>query len=315
MMFETQLQKCAPIVLDGGLATELESQGFRLTSDLWSAILLKTNPRAIVDAHRAYLDAGAQCLITASYQASRNGLMSRGLSSWEADQLIASSVALAKQARNEFLADRQDISVAPLIAASIGPYGATLHDGSEYTGSYDLDEAGLRAFHKERLSVLDRSGADVLACETIPSLSESRALADLLQDTETPAWISFSCRDAQHICDGTPIREVVEPFREHPTVLAVGVNCTPPEFVTELIGELKSVVPDKAIVVYPNSGETYQAKDNSWHGFVSAEDCAASAVQWQQAGAQLIGGCCRIGPEQIRAMEQALSRLSLPVSD
>ena len=104
-------------------------------------------------------------------------------------------------------------------------------------------------------------------------------------------------------------------FRGHPTVLAVGVNCTPPEFVTALIGELKSVVPDKAIVVYPNSGETYQAKDNSWHGFVSAEDCAASAVEWQQAGAQLIGGCCRIGPEQIRAMEQALSRLSLPVSD
>ena len=314
-MFETLLQKYAPIVLDGGLATELESQGIRLTSDLWSAILLKTNPQAIVAAHRAYLEAGAQCLITASYQASRKGLMSRGLSSWEADQLIASSVALAKQARNEFMADRQDNSMIPLIAASIGPYGATLHDGSEYTGRYDLDEAGLKAFHHERLSVLDRSGADVLACETIPSLAESRALADLLQDVETPAWISFSCRDAKHICDGTAIREVAELFREHPTVLAVGVNCTPPEFVTELIGELKSVVPDKAIVVYPNSGERYQAKDNSWHGFVSAEDCAASAVEWQQAGAQLIGGCCRIGPEQIRAMGQALSRLSVPVSD
>ena len=313
-MFETLLQKYAPIVLDGGLATELESQGIRLTSDLWSAILLKTNPRAIVDAHRAYLDAGAQCLITASYQASRQGLMSRGLSSWEADQLIASSVALAKQARNEFLADRQDDSMIPLIAASIGPYGATLHDGSEYTGKYDLDEAGLRDFHQDRLRVLDRSGADVLACETIPSIAETRALADLLQDVDTPAWISFSCCDSEHICDGTPIREAAALFREHPTVLAVGVNCTPPEFVTQLIGELKTVVPDKAIVVYPNSGETYQAKDNSWHGFVSAEDCAASAVQWQQAGAQLIGGCCRIGPEQIRAMEQALSRLSLPVS-
>lgn len=305
-MFEQLLQKRLPIVLDGGLATELESQGMRLTTDLWSAALLKANPQAIVDAHRAYLEAGAQCIISASYQASRKGLMSRGLSTWEADQLIAGSVALAKRARNEFLANHADETLVPIIAASVGPYGATLHDGSEYTGNYDLDEAGLSNFHRDRLLLLDRSGADVLACETIPSIVEAHALAGLLQDVETPAWISFSCRDATHLCDGTPIRTAAELFRNHPKVLAVGVNCTPPEFISSLIGELKPVLSDKPIVVYPNSGETYQADDNSWHGFVSPESCAASAMEWQQAGAQLIGGCCRVGPDQIRAIREQL---------
>lgn len=312
-MFENMLNSGLPIVLDGGLATELEAQGLRLTTDLWSAALLKSKPKAIVAAHRAYLDAGAQCVTSASYQASRKGFMTRGLSSWEADQLIVSSVALAKQARNEFMAEGQQKELTPIVAASIGPYGATLHDGSEYTGDYDLDESGLRDFHRERLLLLDRSGADVLACETIPSLAEARALANLLQDVDSPAWMSFSCRDALHLCDGTPVRQVAELFRDHPRVLAVGINCTPPEFITSLIGELKSVLPDKAIVVYPNSGERYESADNSWHGFVSPESCAESALEWLQAGAQLIGGCCRVRPDQIRAMREKISLLSLPV--
>lgn len=314
-MFEKRLKNGAPVVLDGGLATELESQGHRLTTDLWSAALLKSKPDAIVAAHRAYLDAGAQCISSASYQASRKGLMSRGLSSWESDQLIAGSVALAKQARNAFLAEHSQNPMPPMVAASVGPYGATLHDGSEYTGAYDLDENALRDFHRDRLMLLDRSGADVLACETIPSLPESRALATLLHDTETPAWISFSCRDSKHICDGTPIRQLAELFKDHPGVLAIGVNCTPPEYVSSLISELKSVSHDKAIIVYPNSGETHEAADNSWHGFVSPESCAASALQWLHEGAQLIGGCCRVGPSQIEAMGQQLFRRSLPGLD
>jgi len=310
-MFEKRLNSGSPIVLDGGLATELEAQGLKLTTDLWSAALLKANPQAIVAAHRAYLDAGAQCVTSASYQASRQGFVSRGSTSWEADQLIASSVALAKQARNEFMADSQQGTMAPIVAASIGPYGATLHDGSEYTGLYDLDEDGLREFHGERLGLLDRSGADVLACETIPSMPEARALAGLLQDVELPAWISFSCKDSKHICDGTPIREVAMLFEDHPKVLAVGVNCTPPEFVSSLIGELKSALPDKAIIVYPNSGETYDSSDNSWHGFISPESCATSAMEWLEAGAQLVGGCCRIGPGQIRAMRDKIAQTGL----
>jgi homocysteine S-methyltransferase len=306
-MFEQLLQTRSPIILDGGLATELESQGIQIDTELWSAAILKSDPQAIINVHRAYLDAGAQCIVSASYQASRSGFMSLGLTASEADQLIVSSVALAMRAREEFLAANPDVAVIPLVAASVGPYGATLHDGSEYTGKYDLDEAGLRDFHRDRLMLLDRSGADVLACETIPSLVEAKALARLLEDVARPAWISFTCRDSKHLSDGTPLREAASLFREHGKVFAVGVNCTAPDLILPLIGELKQAVPDKAIVVYPNSGEQYRAQDNSWHGFAAPGECAESALEWHEAGAKLIGGCCRTGPEHIRAIRQKIA--------
>ena len=303
-MFEQLLQTRSPIILDGGLATELESRGIRIDTELWSAAVLKSDPQAIVDVHRAYLDAGAQCIISASYQASRSGFMSLGLTPPEADQLIVSSVELAMRARMEFLAANPETALIPLVAASVGPYGATLHDGSEYTGKYDLDEAGLRNFHRDRLMLLDRSGADVLACETIPGVVEAKALARLLLDVETPAWISFSCSDSKRLSDGTPLREAAALFREHPKVFAVGVNCTAPNLIFPLIGEITQTAADKAIVVYPNSGEQYRSEDNSWHGFATPEECAASAAEWHKAGAKLIGGCCRTGPGHIRSIRQ-----------
>lgn len=306
-MFEQLLQSRSSIILDGGLATELETQGIRIDTDLWSAAILKSDPQAIINVHLAYLEAGAQCIISASYQASRSGFMSLGLTAEEADRLIVSSVVLAKKARAEFLAASPDAADVPLVAASVGPYGATLHDGSEYTGKYDLDQAGLRVFHRDRLMLLDRSGADVLACETIPSLVEARALAELLEDVATPAWISFTCSDSKRLSDGTPLREAAALFREHGKVLAVGVNCTAPDLISSLIGELTQAAPDKAIVVYPNSGEQYRAEDNSWHGFATPGECAESAIEWHKAGAKLIGGCCRTGPEHIRAIRQNIA--------
>ncbi len=157
-------------MLDGGLATQLEAQGCDINSTLWSAALLQSNPQAIIDAHHAYLEAGAECIETASYQASRAGFRKLALSNNEADDLMRLSVELAKRARDELGSD-------VLIAASLGPYGAILHDGSEYTGDYDVSVDVLREFHTERLSVFDNSDVDVLALETIPSLEE---LADRL---------------------------------------------------------------------------------------------------------------------------------------
>lgn len=295
------------ILIDGGLATQCEAMGCNIDGELWSAVLLQSDPRALVDAHRAYLDAGAEIIITASYQASRAGLMATGLSAAEADRIIASSVSLAAAARTEFLRDNPGVVHAPLIAASIGPYGATLHDGSEYTGQYGISVDELGDFHRDRLAVLDKSDADLLACETIPSFEEAQVLCELLQKARSPAWVSFSCCDEQHISDGTLIAEAVSLFRDHPTVFAVGVNCTAPQLVLPIIGVLKSTAPDKLIVVYPNSGETYHTEDNSWSGTVTEMQCAQSAQQWIDAGAKLVGGCCRIGPAQIAAMAQCES--------
>jgi homocysteine S-methyltransferase len=308
--FAAMLAAGRPILIDGGLATQCEAMGCNIDGDLWSAKLLRSNPRAIVDASRAYLDAGAEIIATASYQASRKGFMATGLSADDADALIVSSVALAVQARDEFLRDNPDCDYTPLVAASIGPYGATLHDGSEYTGNYDIGEDELREFHRSRLELLDHTDADLLACETIPSLMEATVLAELLTTTSNPAWVSFTCRDAQHLSDGTLLADTAGLFRDHPKVLALGVNCVAPDLILPLIERLRAVVPDKAIIVYPNSGEVYRADNNSWSGTTTELQCQESAQEWIDAGASLVGGCCRIGPAQIAAMRQcdALTR-------
>lgn len=295
-----------PLILDGGLATELEAQGCDLSSKLWSAEVLLNNPQASIDAHRAFLDAGAHCTISASYQATEQGFMSLGLSASEAQQLIVQSVQLAITARDEFLRDNADVTFTPLVAASIGPYGAALADGSEYTGDYDIDDQGLLEFHRARLAWLDASGADVLACETIPGLAEARVLCELLIDVATPAWVSFSCKDEQHCSDGTPLGECVALFNNHPRVFAVGINCTSPAYIDTLINEVKAATSELAIVVYPNSGEHYDATSNRWYGTCSPVECGAAAVNWHNHGASIIGGCCRMGPAHIAEMVRAL---------
>ena len=294
------------IVLDGGLATQLESMGFDIDGDLWSAKLLDSNPQAIIDAHRAYLDAGADCIISASYQASRRGFMAMGKSASEADELIASAVMLAIAARDQYVRDNPSTDLSPLAAASVGPYGATVHDGSEYTGKYDVSRDELRSFHAERLAVLDQCGADVLAVETIPNILEAEVLVDLLAEAKTPAWVSFACRDDANLSDGTPLSIAAKLYADHPTVLAVGINCTPPAFATSLIQALRRAVPNKAILAYPNSGETYHSSDNSWSGTACDFDNAFNVRDWQDAGAKLIGGCCRTGPENISAIRNLL---------
>lgn len=291
--FASLLAGNSPVVIDGGLATQLEAKGCDIDNPLWSASIIESNPQAIVDAHRAYLDVGAEIVITASYQANSTDLVSR-------------SVDLARQAIDGFLRDTGGSGREPMVAASVGPFGATLGDGSEYRGNYDIGTAELHDFHHSGLAWRDDCDVDLLACETIPSFDEATVLCDLLKDARHPAWISFSCRDEFHISDGTPIAEAAALFRDHPRVLAVGVNCTRPQFVAPLIGQLREAIPQKAIVVYPNSGEDYDAGSKSWSGTVTALDWAGAAQQWVHAGATIVGGCCRTGPEHIRAISNEL---------
>jgi len=306
--FAELIDRDGPVILDGGLATQLEAMGFDISGSLWSAALLASNPAAIVAAHRAYLDAGADIIISASYQASRAGFMATGCSADEADELIVRSVELAATARAGYLADNPGKGRDPLVAASVGPYGASLHDGSEYTGDYGIPIKELHEFHAERLRLLDSAGADLLAVETIPDFGEARVLCELLEDVATPAWVSFSCCDERHLSDGSELWAAAGLFTGHPRVLAVGINCTPPAFITALIGEVKAACPDKAIVVYPNSGEIYRASDNSWTGKACDFDSDFNVDSWYAAGAKLIGGCCRTGPADIVRIRARLGR-------
>jgi homocysteine S-methyltransferase len=300
--FTRLLERDRPLLIDGGLATQLEAQGCDIGNDLWSASILRSNPEAIVAAHHAYLSAGAECLATASYQASRAGYNRHGMSNDEADALMLLSVALAKRARKE-------AGSGAAIAASLGPYGASLHDGSEYVGNYGVSTAVLRDYHAARLELFDDAGVDVLALETIPSLQEAEVLCDLLRDCKTPSWVSFSCRDGKHISDGALLSDAARPFESHPSVVAVGINCTPPQHALELIGELRRCVQNKYILVYPNSGEVYDSRTKSWSGTVTPGDCAAAASEWITAGAKIVGGCCRMGPPHIAAMAAMIREL------
>lgn len=290
------LDRQGVVILDGGLATELEARGHDLKDELWSARLLLDDPDAIRELHRAYVGAGSDCVITASYQATFESFRGRGLRDEEAADRLRLSVQLAREAR------------PALVAASVGPYGAALGDGSEYTGAYDLDEDQLHEWHKPRFEVLDAAGADLLACETIPSRLEARALVRLLD--KTPAWLSFSCRDGEHISDGTPLADCIRAVASHERVVAVGVNCTAPRHIVTLIDAARNAT-RKPIVVYPNSGEHYDAMRMTWSGSRDAEAFAEAAVAWRQAGASLIGGCCRTGPAHIAALRARLGRAGL----
>jgi homocysteine S-methyltransferase len=290
-----------PLLLDGGLSNELERQGCDLNQKLWSAKLLEANPEAITLAHLAYLESGAQCIITSSYQATLPGFMSIGYDQPSAISLILKSVQLAEEARSRFMSSHPHQS-KPLIAASIGPYGAYLANGSEYRGDYTISDQELTDFHEPRINLLDNSTADILACETIPCLQEANVLSSILKRKKKSAWISFSCKDGQHISDGTPIEQCAELFANHPTVFAIGVNCTSPQYISELIKSIKSKSGDKRIVVYPNSGSVYHAESKTWSGLSDSSSCELMVKEWMALGADIIGGCCGIGPEQIKAM-------------
>ncbi|NTU80972.1 MAG: homocysteine S-methyltransferase [Chloroflexales bacterium] len=301
---ETILQAFPAIILDGAMATELERRGCDLRDPLWSAKVLLEAPELIRQVHADYFAAGADVAITASYQASFEGFARRGLGPDEAAALMARSVRLAAEARDDLWADPAARAgrPRPLVAASVGPYGAVLHDGSEYRGDYGLSEEDLVAFHRPRMAVLAAAGADLLACETIPCLAEARAIARLLPEFPGVwAWVSFSARDGAHISHGEPMAACAALLDAHPQVAAVGVNCTAPEHIAGLIAAARGAT-TKPIVVYPNSGEVYRAADGSWGGEGSCAAFAEQARAWRAAGARLIGGCCRTTPEHIRAL-------------
>ncbi len=296
-----------PIVLDGGLATELETRGYDVSGPLWSARLLLDAPEAIEQLHADYFAAGASCATTASYQASYQGFSAAGVSEDQTTALLGRSVSLARAARELIAggAGRGAPRVSRYVAASVGPFGASRHDGSEYHGDYGLTVTDLVAFHERRFHVLADSGADVLACETIPSLDEVRALAQLLRDRPSvEAWVSCTSRDGLNTAHGEPLSDVARLLDDVPNVVAVGVNCVHPAVVLKAIRELRRHT-DKAIIVYPNDGSRWNAKRRAWEG-VPGDRIEELAPAWVEAGARLVGGCCRIGPSRIAALASAL---------
>jgi len=293
------LLSAGPAAIDGGLASELEARGHDLSGDLWSARLLRDDPDSIRDVHTTYFLAGARVGISASYQASRSGFERQGLRAADADRLLALSVDLVREAR--VAAAERGATHPMLVAASVGPYGATLHDGSEYRGRYGVAHDDLVGFHRERLDVLVAASPDLLAIETVPDVDEAHAIVEAMHGDDVAAWMSFSCADDMRTCAGQLIEDAAQ-LVANAGLSAIGVNCTKPEHVTGLVARIRATTPGLAVVLYPNAGRVWDGQASVWLGDGSdlLPDTAVSS--WFDAGAALVGGCCGLGPEAIRAV-------------
>jgi len=295
-------------IIDGAMATELERRGADLDHALWSARVLAEQPALIEAVHYDYFAAGADIATTASYQATFAGFARCGMDAQRSRELLQLSVNLACDARDRFWSDpgNRRHRRYPLVAASIGPYGAHLHDGSEYSGDYAGDTSALMDFHRRQLEVLAGSGADLVAFETVPSRHEGEAILLLLEEFPGQrAWMSFSCRSGTEVSHGESFRDCVAMAGESPQILAAGMNCTAPEFVADLLASAAPVA-RKPLLAYPNSGEKWHATNNTWAGQGGLGDIETQARTWRAAGASLVGGCCRTTPVHIRRMACAL---------
>ncbi|GAA1818843.1 homocysteine S-methyltransferase [Luedemannella flava] len=289
------------VLLDGGLASQLTATGSDLTDYLWSARLLVDDPGAVVDAHLEFLHAGARVITTASYQATAAGFARRGIDADGTDALLRRSVALADEARER--AYDEGIPGPVWIAASVGPYGAMLADGSEYRGAYGLSVDELVDFHRPRLEVLAAAGADVLACETVPDAVEGEALMRAIDGLGVPAWLSYTV-DGMRTRAGQPLDEAFGVAVGVKEIVAVGVNCCAPADVATAVA-VATAVTGRPGVAYPNSGERWDATRRDWTGEASLDPTQVRA--WVDAGARLVGGCCRVTAEHLRAIAAALS--------
>nr|WP_179961805.1 homocysteine S-methyltransferase [Mycobacterium noviomagense] len=283
------------LIGDGGLATELEARGHDLSDALWSARLLVDAPEEIIAVHADYFRAGASIATTASYQASFEGFAARGIGRDDAVRLLRRSVELAAIARNQV--------GAGWVAASVGPYGAALADGSEYRGRYGLSVAALQRWHWPRLEVLAEAGADVLALETVPDVDEAEALVNLVRRLAVPAWLSYTIEGTRTRA-GQPLAEAFGVVAGVPQIIAVGVNCCAPDDVRPAIAAARQT--DKPVIVYPNSGERWDTARRAWVG--RSQFSAALATQWVSAGARVIGGCCRVRPADIASVARAVAK-------
>ncbi|MGN1272856.1 MAG: homocysteine S-methyltransferase [Lactobacillus sp.] len=295
------------IVLDGAMSDELEKQGVDTNNQLWTGIALVNQLQKVYQAHTDYFNAGAELVITDTYQANVQAYEKQGYSRKEAEKFIRDAVKIAKKARDDY---ENKTGKHNYVAATIGSYGAYLADGSEYTGNYELSNEEYLDFHLPRLQLVLDENPDLIALETQSKLSEPTAVLDWLQenDPEIPVYVSFTLKDSKHISDGTPIKKAVQKLEDYSQVFAVGINCVNPDLVNDSLAEFHKFT-DKLLVVYPNLGATYDPEVKQWVEFKKKFDFEELTKEWYERGARLIGGCCTTGPNEIHEIREAIDQL------
>ncbi|UVI36942.1 homocysteine S-methyltransferase [Brevibacterium spongiae] len=307
-------EAAAPIIIDGGLGTAAEDRDIDLDHHLWSAELIRTDPDTLLAVHADFARAGARILTTASYQATPAGFAEAGISAAEGSRIVADSVRIAREAadRSAGASDEPARGTEILIAGSVGPYGAALGDGAEYSGDYRLTPEEYTAFHRPRIAALAASGAELLAIETQPRLDETRVLIDLAEETGLPAWVTVTLREGTDTAgsdplgptlpDGSSLADLAEVAAASAEIQAIGVNCVRPSVVTPALRELSRHT-DLPLIAYPNSGETYDAEAMEWRDDGTEAGVGSWPVaEWSRLGARIIGGCCRVRPDDIATL-------------
>ncbi|CAI2635763.1 MULTISPECIES: homocysteine S-methyltransferase [Apilactobacillus] len=283
------------ILIDSSMSTGLEERGLKLNSNLWTAAALESHEDLIVDVHKKYFDAGSSMTTTNTYQASVPGLVKAGYSENQAIALIKKAVELADRGRNE--------STNPnpkWLLGGVGPYGAFLANGSEYTGDYSLTDEEYIAFHEGRIKAMVEAGIDVLILETLPNINELKAITEYTKQFDIPVIVAASLRDKSHLADGSSLIEVASFLESQEHVIAYGLNCTKPQLVTPALKVLKQSHPThKPFIAFPNSGATYNPEIKEWnHDDLSFEEFDELIAQWFNLDLKFVGGCCCMTEEQ-----------------
>jgi len=312
---EVLTQTGGHLIIDGSMSTGLAQLGCTMKDSLWTARILAEQPEKVKEVHLAYFRAGADCGITCSYQATLPGLEAHGYSLPEAEAIITRSVKVFLEARKEWWDEegRKAGRAYPLCLGGCGPYGAYLADGSEYRGHYGVAPAVLKQFHQRRAELLWQAGADLLLFETQPSLAEVLMEAEIAEQLGADYWISFSCKDGQFTNEGDTLTDCARILsKDHPHLRMLGVNCTPPQFMTEAIASLQQGT-QLPVAVYPNSGEIYDAVTKTWQGAgEKLQSFGTWAQEWYQAGASAVGGCCQTAASHIKKVYEVRQALLRP---
>lgn len=289
-------------VLDGAMSSALEQHGLDTNNKLWTAKALIDDIDIVYDVHFKYFEAGAQMVLTDTYQANIYAFEKLGYTRNQAQKFIAMGVLVAKKARDDY---EKQTGKHGLVAGTIGPYGAYLADGSEYRGDYLLNEAQYLDFHLPRLQTILEQEPDCIALETQPKLFEPVTLLKWLSKyaPTMPVYVSFTLRDEQTLSDGTKLSRAIKEVSKYPQVFAVGINCIAPKLVEKALKTIRQAT-TKQIIVYPNSGSVYDPNTKTWQELTQKIDFKQAAAKWHQTGANIIGGCCTTTPTEIKQIAE-----------
>jgi homocysteine S-methyltransferase len=288
-------------LLDGSMSFPMEHLGYNLKNKLWTGMALISDPDIIKNIHKDYINAGADYISTSTYQVSYDRLKNMGYQSSEIKKVFQKSVDLVKEAIKES-GSKKEIK----IVGSFGPFASYDPNASEYVGKYNSTDDEIKNFHLNNINIIEETDLDIILYETIPCLREIKVLSKVLSQTNKEIWISITCNENIEFRDGSSFKEACKIISQIEQITTLGINCFSPLLVEKALKELKKYS-NKKTLVYPNSGEQYNPKVKYWSG--KNEFNNLMIKNWLSLSPDIIGGCCRVGYNNIKKMREEIDSL------